>query len=409
MGQEHKEYTWNLFAKKLTGEATPEELRELEILLRNNPELHYPMQTITDLWNDTRYRNKKEAEIAFTRHLDRMQDLQIDFNPAAANTPSSVNSNITNLSANANPAPAAPEPFPETASYPWPEERSRSRRRPALLLSSVIGGLMIIMTWFYFRGPHNPQPTPLAGSHAPTPAAAAGNEIYTASGSRTHLTLPDGTLVWLNAGSRINYEKNFGVNLREVHLTGEAFFDVAPNASKPFVIHTTRIDVRVLGTRFNVKSYPADATTEATLIRGSIEVSINNKSRDKIILKPNEKLIVGNEDSIHLQPAPRRKDVRETAAIVSVGKPTYERNSGAIIETSWIDNKLIFQDEGFVDLARQMERWYGVSIRFENGRQEDLRFTGIFEEETVQQALNALKLTANFNYTIEGTQITIHD
>ena len=400
MGQEHKEYTWNLFAKKLTGEATPEELRELEILLRNNPELHYPMQTITDLWNDTRYRNKKEAEIAFTRHLDRMQDLHIDFNPITANTSSGVNST-------SDTTPAAQEPFPETASYPWLEERSRSRR-PILILSSVIGGLLL-MSWFYFRAPHKPQAIPLAGSHAPIPTAEAGNEIYTASGSRTHLTLPDGTLVWLNAGSRINYEKNFGARLREVHLTGEAFFDVAPNASKPFVIHTTRIDVRVLGTRFNLKSYPAEATTEATLIRGSIEVSINNKSRDKIILKPNEKLIVSNEDSIRLQPAPRHKDVREPAAIVSVGKPTYERNSGAIIETSWIDNKLIFQDEGFVDLARQMERWYGVSIRFESERQEDLRFTGIFEEETVQQALNALKLTANFNYTIEGTQITIHD
>ena len=392
MGQEHKEYTWNLFAKKLTGEATPEELRELEILLRNNPDLHYPMQTITDLWKDTRYRNKKEAEIAFTRHLDRMQDLHIDFNPVTE-----------------NPTPAAPEPSPETAAYPWPEERSRSRRR-ILVLSSFIGGLLIIMTWFYFRGPHNPQTPLLAGSHAPAPAAQAGNEIYTASGSRTHLTLPDGTLVWLNAGSRINYEKNFGAKLREVHLTGEAFFDVAPNASKPFVIHTTRIDVRVLGTRFNLKSYPTDATTEATLIRGSIEISINNKSRDKIILKPNEKLIVSNEDSIRLeQSVPRRKDIRESAAIVSVGKPTYERNSGTIIETSWIDNKLIFQDEGFIDLARQMERWYGVSIRFESERLEDLRFTGIFEEETVQQALNALKLTANFNYTIEGTQITIHD
>jgi len=121
------------------------------------------------------------------------------------------------------------------------------------------------------------------------------------------------------------------------------------------------------------------------------------------------KFAVSNEDSILLQPAPRRKDVRESAAIVSVGKPTYERNSGAIIETSWIDNKLIFQDEAFADLARQMERWYGIAIRFESERQQDLRFTGIFEEETVQQALNALKLTANFNYTIEGTQITIHD
>jgi ferric-dicitrate binding protein FerR (iron transport regulator) len=402
MGQEHKEYTWNLFAKKLMGEATPEELGELEALLRNNPDLHYPMQTITDLWSDTRYRNKKEAEIAFNRHLDRMQDLHIDFNPTG------IKATNANANTNANTYPGIPESAVETASYPWYEKTSRSRR-PVLVISTITG-MLLLAGLFYFKAPHRQERAILANNHAPIPAATeAGNEIYTASGSRTHLTLPDGTLVWLNAGSRITYEKNFGASLREVHLTGEAFFDVAPNASKPFVIHTTRIDVRVLGTRFNVKSYPTDKTTEATLIRGSIEVSINNKSRDKIILKPNEKLVVNNDDSISLQPAPRRKEVRESASLVSIVKPTYERNSGAIIETSWIDNKLIFQDEGFTDLARQMERWYGVTIRFENERQEDLRFTGIFEEETVQQALDALKLTANFNYTIEGNQITIHD
>src|SRR5882672_5763856 len=79
MGQEHKEYTWNLIAKKLTGEATPEELRELEELLRNNPELHYPMQTISDLWNPANPIDQQVAEQAFNRHLDRMQDLKIDY------------------------------------------------------------------------------------------------------------------------------------------------------------------------------------------------------------------------------------------------------------------------------------------------------------------------------------------
>src|SRR3982074_2092638 len=83
MGQEHKEYTWNLIAKKLSGEASPEELRELERLLRSNPELHYPLQTITDLWSPAAPARRKEAEQAFKRHLDRMQDLGIDFTPPA--------------------------------------------------------------------------------------------------------------------------------------------------------------------------------------------------------------------------------------------------------------------------------------------------------------------------------------
>ncbi|HVW58828.1 MAG TPA: FecR domain-containing protein [Puia sp.] len=371
MGQEHKEYTWNLIAKKLTGEASPEELRELEELLRNNPELHYPMQTISDLWDPTDPRDQQIAEEAFNRHLDRMQDLKIDYLPAA------------------------------------PPHKAHKRSYKKILLATACITLGICVTGLYLTR----QKAPVTA--APTTAMApslAGNDISTSNGSRTHLTLPDGTVVWLNAGSRISYEKNFGATLRSVSLTGEAFFDVAPDAGKPFVIHTAHIDIRVLGTSFNVRSYPSDKTTEATLIRGSIEVSIRNRSSDRIVLKPNEKLIVNNEDSALLA-----KDLtshhrgKADQSLVMVAKPTYEKSSGAMIETSWVDNKLIFQDEEFGDLARQMERWYGMTIRFDGSEKEELRFTGSFEKETIQQALDALKLSGNFNYSIDGTQITIHD
>ncbi len=83
--------------------------------------------------------------------------------------------------------------------------------------------------------------------------------------------------------------------------------------------------------------------------------------------------------------------------------------TGAVIETSWVDNKLIFQDEEFSELAGSMERWYGVSIHFANSGLEDWRFTGTFQHETIQQALDAMKLTANFYYKIEGDQITIYE
>ena len=369
MGQEHKEYTWNLIAKKLTGEATLEELRELEDLLRNNPGLHYPMQAISDLWNPINPPDQQIAEEAFNRHLDRMQDLKIDYYPAT--------------------------------SIPHPK---KSYRR-ALLAASAL--LVICITGLYLS--RHKAPVTATPTTAMTPGLA-GNEIFTSNGSRTHLTLPDGTVVWLNAGSRISYEKNFGVTLRSVTLNGEAFFDVAPNASKPFVIHTAHIDIRVLGTSFNVRSYPSDKTTEATLIRGSIEVSIRNRSSDRIVLKPNEKLIVNNEDSALLAKETASHHHGKTdQSLVVIGKPTYEEHSGAMVETSWVDNKLVFQDEEFSDLARRMERWYGVTIRFDNAGKEELRFTGTFEKETIQQALDALKLTGNFNYNIDGTQITILD
>ena len=387
MGQEHKQYTWNLIAKKLTGEATPKELGELEELLRQNPELHYPLQTISDLWNPSDPQELHIAEEAFSRHLDRMQDLKIDYTqvPAAALTLA-----VTADDANVYSAP----------------ERHRGPRRTMLFLAAATLIAAIIITSLYTLT--NTPPPHTAAPTAVTPALA-GNEIFTGNGSRTHLTLPDGTVVWLNAGSRINYEKNFGVTQRAVTLTGEAFFDVAPNASKPFVIHTASIDIRVLGTSFNVKSYPSDRTTETTLIHGSIEVSIHNRPSDKIVLKPNEKLVVNNDDSVKLDKGEelRHHDHPDNSSLVVISKPTYEHRSGAMIETSWVDNKLIFQDEEFSSLAGSMERWYGVTIRFNSPEKENLRFTGIFEKETILQALDALKLTANFNYSVEGNQITI--
>jgi transmembrane sensor len=368
---ENKDNAWDLIAKKLAGEATLQELEELEDLLRKNPGLYYPLQTVADLWMHTSSDDRTQAEEAFSRHLDRMTQQNIDFAPSTEETP------IT--------------------------ERRSGLLRKALFIVPILAAVSILV-WLFSKPARNPA-APLAKE---MPIPAAGSEIFTNSGSRTHLTLPDGTLVWLNAGSRIHYEKNFGATIREVQLIGEAFFDVAPNASKPFVIHTRSVDIRVLGTSFNIKSYPTDKTTETTLIKGSIEVSIRNRPSDKIILKPNEKLVVSNEDSSTLKKTAHRKEIRPGSLVV-IGKPTYEEHSGAMIETSWVDNKLIFQDQEFGELAKQMERWYGVTIQFEDPKVEELRFTGIFEKETIQQALDALKLTARFDYTIEGSAVTIHN
>jgi len=373
MGQEDKKTTWNLIARKLMGEAAPEELRELERLLKNNPELHYPMQTIIDLWKSSADLDKNEAEMAFSRHLDRVATQYPEICPGPVDTPLS---------------------------------KKRPARRRALLLTAICVTLFAAMAWLYNRAPHS-QPAPVA--HLPVPAT---NDIYTANGSRTHLTLPDGTLVWLNAGSRLSYGKNYNSSTREVSLTGEAFFDVARNSQKPFLIHTARIDIQVLGTSFNVKSYPMDRTTEATLIRGSIEVSIKDRPSEKIILKPNEKLVVANDDSALLRSNPGRlaPSVKDES-LVTIRKPTYEQSTGAIIETSWVDNKLTFKEETFGELALQMERWYGVTIRFGDPALAQLQFTGSFKEETIQQALEALKLTTLtplFTYSIEGNQIEIN-
>jgi transmembrane sensor len=383
MGQDQKEYTWQLVAKMLAGEASEQELEELRHLLRNNPELHYPLQTITGLWRQSDPGEQRKAEEAFSRHLDRMTALSIDFSTTAIDSSAS----------------------------------SKRNRRLITLIGSALA-VAAVTGLFLYRSPAAPRKI--------SPATAQVSEVVTRNGSRTNLYLPDGTRVWLNAGSRITYNKDFGTAnngtgdpnnssgvsaSREVNLTGEAFFDVAHNPGKPFIIHTKRIDIRVLGTSFNVKSYPSDKTTETILIHGSIEVAIRNKANKRIILRPNEKLVVDNEDSTILQ---RHVSTRPAAPLaehppVIIQKPTYEHTTGTMVETSWVNDRLIFQEETFGELAKQMERWYGVTITFTRPELQALQFTGSFRQETIQQALDALTLTAAFNYTISGTQINIYE
>ncbi|HTI10885.1 MAG TPA: FecR family protein [Puia sp.] len=399
MGQEHKEYTWNLIAKKLTGEASTEELLELEALLRGNPELHYPMQTMADLWKSSSPEDKKMAEQALNRHLDRMEVLNIDFITSTHGTGKGAGPNRSYESEASDSAGRGTYRDPS-----WPARQGFQRKR-ILITASILCLLIITGLAIFMRSGTKAS---LTASIPPAPAEPR-SEVFTRNGSRTNLVLPDGTQVWLNAGSRLTYDKNYGTASREVNLTGEAFFDVARNAGKPFVIHAARVDIKVLGTRFNVKSYPSDKTTETTLIRGSIEVSIKDRPSEKIILKPNEKLVVANDDSTLHRNHPSQPAAAINESLVSIRKPTYETATGAVIETSWVDNKLIFQDEEFRDLAKQMERWYGVTFRFTNPIQEGWSFTGNFQKETIQQALDALKLTQAFDYTIEGNQITIYD
>src|SRR2546423_14261851 len=103
-------------------------------------------------------------------------------------------------------------------------------------------------------------------------------------GSRSKLVLPDGSTVWLNAGSKLTYNKDFGNNIREVSLVGEAFFDVMHIPDVPFVIETPTAVVKVLGTSFNVKAYPNETTTETSVIRGRVEISPRQRPGEKFVL-----------------------------------------------------------------------------------------------------------------------------
>jgi len=371
----HQGDIWNLIAKKLSGESSPEELHDLQDLLRNNPDLHYSIQTIMDLW-DAKQNNfeKKEAQEAFGKHIERMKQLDIDF------------SGKENIEA-------------ESSTF-------LHKKRKTFIVTAF--ALPVFIATF-FLGAHffgSNQSSVGAQKNKSKEPFKTISEIATKNGSKTNLILPDGTKVWLNAGSNLTYDSSYGKSIREVSLSGEGFFDVVKNKEKPFIIHAASINIKVLGTEFNVKSYPSEKTTEASLIRGSIEVTFKDKPNKKVILKPNEKIVVDNVKKIEavIQPNNQNKQVKvnDIANGFAVKNLTYESKTGDVIETSWVENKLIFQDESFDDIARQLERWYGVSINFKNEQLKENHLTGSFKNETIRQALDALKFTATFNYSIDN-------
>lgn len=360
---------WEIVAKKLAGEASVHELEELEQTLRENPELHYSLQTISDLWFHS-LPVTEDASQAFERHLERMKAQGIEMEPAD-------NQEVIEF-----------------------EERSYR----FTWLKWMAAALVVFMAGWYFLI----RDSATSGSES-TPSLALNSEVSTKNGSRSKIMLPDGTQVWLNAGSKLTYGKEFGNRLREVTLTGEAYFDVVKDSARPFLIHARNVDIRVLGTAFNVKSYPGDKTTETSLIRGSVEVSIKNRPKEKIILKPNEKLVVAEEESTVKPALPAKTSSQSIVSVprVVVEELHYDEKESVIVETSWMENKLIFRDESFAELASKLERWYGVRFVFIDPSTQSLRFTGTFKGESLQMALKALKITANFNYIIEKDTVII--
>lgn len=240
---------------------------------------------------------------------------------------------------------------------------------------------------------------------------AVNSQTHTVSspyGATRKLVLPDGTEVWLNAGSELRYEPDFNNSRREVTLQGEAYFDVKANAEKPFIIRTGKMNIRVLGTSFNVKAYPEDQLSEASLIRGAIEVSPASQPDRRFILKPNDKIVLLNQQ---LKASPGIMPPEEFAALqqqgYTVSKISVDPADNLVAETAWLSNRLVFMNESFEDIALRLERKFEVKVIFEDSIAPALRFTATFDDEDVRQTLEALRYTAAFNFRIENKNIYI--
>ena len=235
--------------------------------------------------------------------------------------------------------------------------------------------------------------------------------IESPAGSTSQVILPDGSKVWLNANSKLIYKKQFGEKFREVSLVGEAYFDVVKDAQHPFIVNTASLHLKVLGTAFNVRSFANDKTSEAALVRGSIEVTLVNNPDKKITLKPTEKIIVrnviSNANVKTIMPTVPNTVIKQIP-LITLSNIHYKETEPLPEEIQWIEKKLVFTSENFDDLAVRMERYYNVSIEFQDEAAKTLVFSGSFKEESINDAMKALQVTGNFQYKTANNKITIY-
>jgi transmembrane sensor len=224
-------------------------------------------------------------------------------------------------------------------------------------------------------------------NHAKTPDYASNNVVVTTkSGEKATITLPDGSIVKLNAASTLSYPENFSGECRNVNLEGEAYFDVQKMNGKKFIVNTKTHAIEVLGTSFNVMSYTQDQMVEIVLLTGRVKAHKTHGNTCEVMLEPNEKYAYNA----------KLNEITVT-------------QTNADFETAWMRNELVFRNETFKNVICKLERFYGVNIsssRIESIENET--FNGRFENNNIQKVLEILAVHYPIKYKIEKNNIAIY-
>ncbi len=360
-------FIWQLASRSLSGEASCEEVALLEETLKQDESLQQRYEILKQFWHSSHplTTSNDESKKHIARILEKAYKADV------------LNENLVI----------------ET-------KRLRYRKifRNFLRSAAVIIFLIVGLVLFNKKGNYSlPSQSPDKNMQ----------QLVAQKGSRNRTILPDGSVVWLNAGSSLSYAGDFKSSAREVYLKGEGFFDVVKENNHPFIVHANSVDIKVLGTAFNLKSYAEDNRVEATLIRGLIQVMRQGKGNQKpVFLYPNEKLIINLPENIS-----KEKIQTGEKTIAPVVFKLYHLDSTIkkenIIETSWIYNRLEFRGDSFEELAKKLERWYNIKIIFEDEAVKHLSFNGSFENETAEQAFAALQSAVPFDYTMQEQEVKI--
>jgi len=349
-----------LMAKSIGKSATKDELEELQVFLDQNPEY----KTTYNVANALKMKTKHSVNFFEDRDL---------------------NAGLSKLWDNIDGREAV-NPDMETIVIDIPQKNGVNGYRIWTAAAAVLFACLTVF-YFYFTKSNRSD-------------YVAMNSISVPFGKTREILLPDGTKVRLNAGSTITWPQSFAKDKREVMLKGEGFFEVIKNPKKPFLVVTEELTVKVLGTIFNVKAYSDDKNTETTLLKGKVQVQLKDRPEKTIILLPNEKLVVMNAANM-----PEDMVDKKQARIEYQLKRLPNLKQQDMLETAWLSNKLVFINENFEAVAKQMERKYNVQMVFDDPVLKREQLSGALEKESLESALGIIKLTTPFRFKAEGRVI----
>jgi transmembrane sensor len=332
----NEELFTTLAARKLAGESTKAEMLELDAMLQEYPELRESYQLLQQYFTVSSYHSSADTEQALQRTMARIH--------VPANTP------VRKM-------------------FPW----------KWLSVATAAAVLIGVVTLVVLRPKDNPVET------------AKLMERQNGKATRASIELADGSKIWLNAESKLSYPDVFDGNTREVYLTGEAFFDIAPNPKKPFIVHFNAGSVHVLGTSFNVRAYENEAV-QTSVRTGKVAFIPKRKQGEK-------------QDTIYI--TPDEKVTLQKTVVISDNNSIMKEITSAEDDKAWTEGRLIFRDETLEEIASELERTFGKKVTFGNDAPRYYRLTGAFQDNSLQDIMYYLARSKAFHYTITDSTLLI--
>jgi len=335
---------WQLAARKLTQDIDLEELRELEQLLKEHPGLAFKLE-LHNRYFMLRENEEDKDELTEAGWQIQRKKLHQNFG----------NTSFT------------------------PKASAFKRAFKAIAGIGVLAGLLMVV--YFWMIPH-PDVKNISQKAVP-PKAKDNREVV----------LADGSKVILNKNSQIFLSEGFGKSNRVITLSGEAYFDVAHNSTLPFIVQAGTVRIRAVGTVFNVRAYADEKGIETSLLRGAVEITRQGHEKLKLLLKPNEKVVVPV-----VKPAVEAVKKKHENDSYTIKLLQVEKNSGMIAEIAWVNHKLVFDNEPLSQIAQKLEKWYDTPVTINDSRLATEKFTGEFESENMSEVLTALQITYPFHF-----------